>query len=297
MDDLDAMIAARDKHGVKAAIAFQDMYDDANFAVKRELVAGTIGKIKRIQLHACWMRGEKYYGRSTWAGKNKRNGAWVMDGPASNALAHFVNLALFFLGKTEREMADLSSVAAELYRVNPIETYDTCSMRVTTTDNVPLLIQFTHACKVQTPPVMEIEGELGRAKFTAQHDAVFEVGGQTKKISLRTDLRSQMIHKLAKWIRGDDSQFVMSFEMARKHLEVVNGASEAVAVKVVEGPDVEIITTPAGEKFRTLRGIESGIDQCAVSGKMFHESGLFPWTNAPGMVSLKSYSTFKGPKN
>ena len=296
IDDLDAMIVARDRYGVKGAIAFQDIYDDVNLAVKKELLAGTVGKIKQVTLHACWTRGDKYYNRSGWAGKNKRNGIWVMDSPASNALAHYINLSLFFMGATERTMAEPQSVLAELYRVNPIETFDTCSIRVMVEGQVPLLILLTHACQLQTTPRIDIEGNRGRARYTALDQCTFESNSAHKSIPLKSDNRGQMIHKLARWIRGTGNDLICTFEMARHHLKVVNGASEATAVHTIDPKFVQLITKPEGEKLRAIPDIEAAFAKCATSSEMISESGMFPWAIPPGEKSLVDYHTFAGPK-
>ncbi len=295
LDDLEGMIASRDKHNVKVAIAFQDIYDDVNLAVKKELLAGTIGKIKQATLHACWSRGDKYYGRSTWAGKIKHNGAWVMDTPASNALAHYINLALFFMGATERSMAEPLSVTAELYRVNPIETYDTCSLRVIVDGQIPLLILLTHACQMQTHPRIDIEGARGRMRYTTNEQATFESNSAHKTISLKSDNRSQMINKLARWVRGVGNDLVVSLEMARGHLKVVNGASEAAKVHPIDPKYVQVINQTDGGKLRAIPDIEAAFAKCATSSELLSESGLLPWAVPPGTKSLENYTHFSGP--
>ncbi len=296
LDDLEGMIASRDKYNAKVAIAFQDIYDDVNLAVKKQLLAGTIGKIKHVTLHACWSRGDKYYGRSTWAGKIKRNGAWVMDSPASNALAHYINLALFFLGATERSMAEPISVSAELYRVNPIETYDTCSLRVMVEGQIPLLILLTHACQLSMPPRIDVEGVRGRMRYTATDQATFESNSAHKTFSLKGDNRGQMIHKLARWVRGVGDDLVVSLEMARAHLKVVNGASEAARVHPIAPKYVQVITKSEGDKLRAIPDIEAVLAKCATSSEMLSESGLVPWAVPPGIKSMENYSHFSGPR-
>src|SRR5439155_12971925 len=138
VDDLHAMMAARDRAGLPVAIGFQDMYDPATDAVKRLLLDGAIGRPRAATLLACWPRGLAYFSRNGWAGRFRRDGAWVMDSPASNAMSHFVNLLLFWLGEAPAAPAVPVAVEAELYRANDIENYDTCSLRVQTAGGAEL---------------------------------------------------------------------------------------------------------------------------------------------------------------
>ncbi len=130
VEDLAAMRAARDHAGRPVAIGFQDLYDPATHAIKRRLLDGAIGQPRAATLLACWPRDSSYYGRNAWAGAFRRDGIWVMDSPLSNAISHYANLALFWLGDAPAATAVPLAVDAELYRANPIENYDTCALRV-----------------------------------------------------------------------------------------------------------------------------------------------------------------------
>ncbi len=99
VQDLDAMRQAQDRAGLPVALGFQDIYEPSTHALKLALLAGEIGTVRSATLTACWPRDSRYYARSAWAGRQKQDGVWVMDSPASNALAHFVNLALFLMGE------------------------------------------------------------------------------------------------------------------------------------------------------------------------------------------------------
>lgn len=294
VDDLHAMMAARDRHRVPVAIAFQDIYDDATLEVKRRLVGGAIGKIRHATLHACWPRGANYYSRNAWAGKFKRNNTWVMDSPANNALAHFINLAMFFLGSTERAMGEPTAVAAELYRVNPIENYDTCSLRVEINGQIPLLIHLTHAGEQPIEPTIHITGERGNVLWRMNEPGVLNVDGKSQPLPANGDTRGQMIHKIARWLRGDSSTLVVSLEMAKAHLAVVNGASEATAVRRIGDEHVKSKKTN-GDTIRMLPGIETVFEQASLQNQMLHETGAFPWTVAGGSKDLRGYHHFNGP--
>jgi len=161
VDDLDAMIAVRDKAGLPVAVGFHDVYDRNTMPLKRRFLAGEFGKLQRATLWACWPRQDKYFGRSTWAGRYKRNGVWVVDSPANNALAHYINIALFLLGPTEWESANPEHVQAELYRCAEIENYDTIAMRLTVEGGASLLVLLTHACEQTRHPSIHFQGEQG----------------------------------------------------------------------------------------------------------------------------------------
>jgi predicted dehydrogenase len=146
VDDVDQMISARDRTGLPVAIGFQDVYQPSVAVLKDRLVSGEFGAPRSVCILGCWPRNEQYFARNGWAGRLRRDGRWVMDSPASNAFAHFLHLALFLLGPSRHECARPIDVSAELYRANRIENYDTCSMRFTLDNDVPIYLAYTHAC-------------------------------------------------------------------------------------------------------------------------------------------------------
>src|SRR5687768_13988334 len=98
VDDVDAMIAARDRAKLPVAIGFQDLYQPAVAQLKQRLAAGEFSRPTSATVIGCWPRSTHYFARNDWAGRCRRDGRWVMDSPANNALAHFLHLALFLLG-------------------------------------------------------------------------------------------------------------------------------------------------------------------------------------------------------
>ncbi len=296
IDDLDSMIAARDKHSVKATIAFYDVFEELPLKMKRELVGGAIGNIQSAVLTACWPRGAKYFGRSPWAGKYQRNGVWVMDSLVNNALAHYVNLALFLLGKTDTKMAEPTAIEAELYRANPIESFDTCSLRVSLEGQVPLLILMTHASETTEHPKVEIIGDAGRLRFEALGETLLDSRGRQTIVPAAPDSRPRMVRKLSRWVRGEGSDHVTSLEMARPQLVVANGASEATAVRTIDENSVDTFVRPDGDQLRFIPGIEKTIADLAAKGQMLHESGRYAWTAAAGKMNLTGYRHFSGPR-
>jgi len=84
VDDLDAMIAARNPEKLPCAVAYQDIDHPATFLLKQRILAGSIGKLRSPSVMACWPRDDKYYGRNTWAGRIRCGAIGVMDSPAIN---------------------------------------------------------------------------------------------------------------------------------------------------------------------------------------------------------------------
>ncbi len=297
VDDLDAMIAARDKSGLPVAVGFHDVYDSVTMPLKRRLLAGEFGRITEGTLYACWPRPDKYFGRSNWAGRLKRGDTWVMDSPANNALAHYINIALFLLGPTEWESAKPEHVTAELYRAAEIENYDTISMRLTVEGGATLLVLLTHACATTHHPSMLLRGDKGEVRWTSDiKSARMRHGRDDEIVHGDYSNRVHMLKRFTQLVRGidDDQIAVATLESARCHTIAINGASQATPVYNVPPDMIKEVTNNQG-LIRSIPGIEEAFFHCAEQGQMLHESGKFEFTREPGELDLRNYSHFAGP--
>ena len=155
------MIAARDEANLPVIIGYQHLADPAILATKRRLLGGELGEIRSARVVGCWPRPRSYYSRNDWAGRLGVDQRWVLDSPLSNAMSHYLQLAMYLLGPDEYDTAEAAQVQAELYRANPIENFDTCSVRIHTEQGIDLLVLLTHAsCEIMDPTI-EILGEKG----------------------------------------------------------------------------------------------------------------------------------------
>jgi len=84
--------------------------------LKRDLLDGRYGRPLRLATLCAWPRDRAYYRRNSWAGRLRDgdSGAWVLDSPANNAMAHFLHNALFLLGPAMTHSALPAAVTAEL---------------------------------------------------------------------------------------------------------------------------------------------------------------------------------------
>jgi len=298
VDDVDAMIAARDAAGLPVAVGFHDIYDKTTMPLKRRILDGEFGAVESVTLFACWPRADAYFGRSNWAGTFRRNGVWVMDSPANNALAHYINIALFLLGPTQWESANPQHVEAELYRCADIENYDTISMRLTVAGGATLLVLLTHACAATHHPSLYIKGRTGAVRWTTDRKAVAaRHGNGTEIVTAEYSSRVRMLERVARLVRGieDNDTAVATLETARCHTVAVNGASEATPVVGVPASAIEPTRIGAGS-VRAIAGIEEVFLECAAQGTMLHESGRLAFTQPAGALDLTGYDHFAGPR-
>lgn len=297
LQDVDAMIAARDAARRPALIGYQDVYDPTTLPLKRRLVDGLIGPIRRASVWACWPRSQAYFGRNPWAGRMRRGDAWVMDAPANNALAHYLNIALFLLGATPEASAVPVAVEAELYRTYDIENHDTMSMRLTLAGGATLLVNFTHACEGLIHPVVDLHGDRGHVRRSNERIEI-EVGGQKEVIERPGTAASWAVRKIARLTRGLDAPEVAAatLEVARAQTLAVNGASAAALITPI-APEHFRVVDSLGSPLRAINGIESAFAESVRLHKMLHEAGLMPWTTPAGKLDLTTYKTFAGPRH
>jgi predicted dehydrogenase len=282
--DVDAMIAARDRAGRAACIGFMDVYQPAVQAVKRRMVAGEFGKLREARVIGCWPRGEKYYGRADWAGKLRHGGAIVMDTPANNAFAHFIHLAMFLLGG-EGVAARPTGVEAELYRVNPIETYDTCVMRVAVEGGVRMMVGLSHACATSVEPEVTVITERARIRYV--HGRTLEIfpagageaGEAPERLELQLPLHEAMFSNFRDHVRGGPrAAEVGTLEMARVQAEVVAAAWTSGKVTNVREEFTRVVS--GGEnagRLRVIEGVEAALTRCVEEGVMLRELGTAAW--------------------
>jgi predicted dehydrogenase len=297
VEDVDQMIAARNRTGHTVAIGFQDVYDPLVQDAKRRILAGELGVIQTASVWGVWPRDSQYYSRNTWAGAIRRGNDWVLDSPASNAMAHFITLLLFLLGPTQEQSALPISIEAELYRANPIENYDTCGLRITVEGGTNVLILFTHAGERECQTDAIITGNRGSLTFTGRESMTWALADQPKQHLHRVEPHGEMVRAFAGRTRGDLSCQIATLETARQHVLVINGASQAAAIYDVPAADIDAHPRGDGVVLRAIKGIESLLAQCAAEGKLPHELGTSRWTRPAAKLDLRGYTHFAGPAN
>ncbi|MGH3486990.1 MAG: Gfo/Idh/MocA family protein, partial [Actinopolymorphaceae bacterium] len=138
IQDLDRLVALQRDHGVLCQVGFQTARSPVTDALSELAHGGALGAIERIAMAGRWQRSGAYYARTGWAGRLRHEGRYVLDGTLTNPFAHGLMNALLVAGRAAGrpvgESAVPATVHAELYRCRDMESDDTASVRITTTD-------------------------------------------------------------------------------------------------------------------------------------------------------------------
>ena len=303
------LLDAQRATGVPMLIGFQDIYAPGTAMLKRRLLAGDFGKPLRAVVHGCWPRSDAYYGRNGWAGAVRREGVAVHDSPLANAMAHFVNLALFLLGGRFDDAAHVLSVRSELWRIRPIENFDTCSLRVRLgtgagaegapvgRDSIDLVVLLTHASSSLIDPLVEIDTELGTLRWSLDGRALFipndrsiedDVDRSEFEVVAPEAPRPHMIRRLGRLARdgmralagADDSRHasgeggaVATLANTLSHTLLFEAAHHATRIVDIPESFQEIPTDP-DRRARNVKGLAEMIQQAAATRQTLVELGV-----------------------
>ncbi|GKV72688.1 MULTISPECIES: Gfo/Idh/MocA family protein [Pseudarthrobacter] len=191
--DFNRLCDAAAASGRSVQIGFQSLGSHALQEIENLVAAGTLGTLQGISATGRWVRDRAYYKRSLWAGKRSINGVDVVDGVATNPLAHAVATALRIAGA--RTTADVASVETELYRANDIESDDTSVIRIRTASGLPITCALTICASESVEPYVTLQGSAGTAVFHYTEDrlTVTTASGTTEETYGREDLTGNLL--------------------------------------------------------------------------------------------------------
>ncbi|MEV4877457.1 Gfo/Idh/MocA family protein [Streptomyces cyaneofuscatus] len=259
--------------GVACQVGFQSFGSHALPAIRELLRTGAIGNVTGIGAAGAWVRDDAYYRRAPWAGRRRLGATDVVDGVLTNPLAHAVATALELAcgGRAE----DVASIEAELFRANDIEADDTSSVRITTTDGLPVTVAVTLCAEQAGEPYVLVHGERGRITFWYKQDRVLlqRAGhGPEETVHGRTDLLENLADHLEHGTPllvppASTGAFMRVVEAVRTAPEPVPLAAGAWEIRH-EGP--------GGGARRVVPGIDALVAAGAESLSLFSELGA-PW--------------------
>ena len=296
IQDVDAMMAARDRGGIACTVGFQHLYLASTHRLKRWLVEGRFGQLQRLRGFGCWPRGNDYFSRNGWAGELAAGDTWVLDGPHNNALAHSVNFMGFLAGATLESAAQPVTVTAELYRVNPIHAADTVCLRATTQERVDICFAVSHATEEESNPAFGLDTD--QATLDLGFDGNLSVhwhDGREEVEEAEAQENERSVGGAIDWIAAGAPLDVdalastphCSLEVARTQTLIACGSYESSAIHDL--PEVLRREGPNGEI--AIEGMTAAINASFREGKLFSELGL-DWARPGDSVSMQGYGYF-----
>ncbi|MFE4197179.1 DUF6807 family protein [Paenarthrobacter sp. NPDC056912] len=264
------VLEAAERAGRLVQVGFQSLGSHALAAIEDLVARGTIGEVRGISATGLWLRTKGYFTRSRWAGKRSLNGTDVVDGVATNALAHAVATGLRIAGA--RTVADIDTVETDLYRANDTESDDTSVVRVRTASGTVLTCALTLCAPVQSAPSVTVYGTLGQLTLSYTEDRleITTPNGTRSEAFGRTDLLENLISART------EHDLLSPLRSAGAYITVLEAIRTADAPEPIN-PDFVTWHGQGDNAHAVVHDIDSLIRRAALGQATFAELGA-PWT-------------------
>lgn len=290
LNDGVRMIEAERASGRFAAIGYQWSFSRAVQALKADVLAGTLGRPRRLKTLVSFPRPLSYFKRNDWAGRiRSAGGVEVHDSPVNNATAHYLHNMLYILGQKVDRAATPESVQAELYRANDIENYDTAALRCAMPGGVEVLFYTTHSARQQFGPSCVFEFENATVKFDQNNSAEFVAkfrDGTLKSYGNPNLDREAKIWQCVQAAR-DGGAVVCNTLTALPHLLCVIAAQQSMAIAEFPG-DLIVHVDEGDDTMLVIPGLFEALTECFARGVLPSERGGLDWARAGKAVSVAS---------
>lgn len=165
-DEFDRMLAVDCRAPRPTIVGFQMISEPARRDLKRRLVNGEFGRVRRVSFIGLWPRSNQYFRRNTWAGRLMLEDHLVLDSCFGNAMAHYLNNCCHWAADDAVDAwRSVESLEAELYRAHPIEGPDTLFARGRFQGGAELRLALTHACAGASQQREVVECERATLEF------------------------------------------------------------------------------------------------------------------------------------
>jgi len=304
IQEVRTAIEAERAAGRWVAVGYQWSFSPAIQALKADVRSGLFGAARAFKCLYLWPRDEGYYTRNDWAGRRRdAEGAWVLDSPVQNAMAHDLHNMFYILGRGTETSARPAGVEAELYRANAIENFDTAAVRARTEEGVELLFFVSHASAEDRGPVVRYEFEKAVVRCDSRTSGLWAEfpDGSRKDYGIPD---AEPMNKLWASIAGAREaghRPLCGLEAAASQTLCMNGIQDSMPeirdfpaglVRAVEGSGGRrlAVETPGARRL-VVDGLDEALAACYDAGKLPSEMGL-PWAAPGATVDLREYAAF-----
>ena len=281
------------------AVGYQWIYSPTTQWLKKKIAHGQVGAIYEARTMIGWPRATSYYERNAWAGQLRDKDHWILDGPATNATAHYLTNILYLVGAQPNGPTAISAVRAELYRAKPIPSYDTSCVLVSMSDGTRVLHTASHSLAETLDPVMEIICEKANIHWEARSDTVvidYEDGDRERYANPDPSRNHQrLFEQVARVATGQELAPLCGLAEGGPHVLAINLAFES-SRGVVSIPERYTYArqNSDGPEIICVEGMEEMLKEAQATGCIFSELGP-PWAKATEGILAKDYTRF--PRN
>lgn len=289
--ELDELAAAAKTTGHPVQVCFNSIYGFGVQQLKRELVAGKYGRVRRVRSIGGWIRTDDYFTRNGWAGKLRAGDSWVLDGTINNPLAHLVANSLYFASGEHHAMAEPASVRAELYHGHDIESEDTASLQVRTTNGIDIICNFTLCPPDTIAPTTVVETD--EAEISVVDMSEVQVRHRDGRVDVRESFkenRVEMFEELCLAHQGE-APYLCDIAMCRPFTLAVNAAFDSNG-RPRAIPEKHLKKSPWDGSIKTVvDGIDTALREAHDKGCLLSETGA-PWTHTSAEIDARNYEGF-----
>jgi len=287
---------AEQKAGRWCAIGYQMIYSPTIQWLRQKITSGALGQIKEMRSLIGWPRTASYYTRNSWAGQLRLGESWVLDGPATNATAHYLTNMLYLAGAQKGGKIEIAKVRAELYRAKSIPSYDTSCIEIQMTSGTRILHYASHSLSRNLHPIMQIIGEKGYVEWQAPGNVatIYYTDGKKEEFA---DPSPETIHQrpfeqVARVAMGKDSAPLCGLNEGGPHVLAIDLAFES-SQGCFSIPSRFLYTCRGddGTELICIQNMEEILQEAYSKGTLFAEMEV-PWAKETQPVSAAGYTYF-----
>ncbi len=296
VQDVLRMQAAERASGNWCAVDYQYLYSPITPWVLSKLTDGSLGALHEARVRTDWPRAQAYYQRNAWAGRLKQGDAWVLDGPATNAVAHHLAHLLYWGSMGRAGLDCIAEVRAELYRAKPIDSYDTSYIEARLTNGVRVIHVVSHAVTRTHNPEVLLLCDNGQLRWFSSEERVevLYADGRLEQYapSDGLTLNERTFVQTAEVVAGRAPRPTVGLEEAAPQVLAVNLAFESSAgVRVIPPEQTREVAGEGGSPLVAVPGMEEALARAFEEGLSFSEQGL-AWARPGVWVSAQGYREF-----
>ncbi|MFP3895254.1 MAG: Gfo/Idh/MocA family protein [Anaerolineales bacterium] len=277
------------------AVGYQWIYGPTMRWLREKVSDGSLGRILEGRTMIGWPRDENYYARNGWAGRLGEPGHWILDGPATNATAHYLTNIFYLIGVQKGEIP-ITSIQGELYAAKPIESYDTSCIAVDV-DGTRALHLVSHALTETFNPRTRLICEKGIVDWYADTDTVivsYNDGSREKYVNAqREENHLHPFRQIARVAAGEEEAPLCGLAEATPHVLSINLTFESSGgIHPVPDEYTYPIQAEDGSETVGIRQMEEILQKAYESGCTFSELDTVPWAVRTDSVSAEGYDHF-----